>query len=372
MLIIGAAGRNAGKTEFACGLIRRYARTETVVGVKITTIKEKDGKCPRGGEGCGVCSSLTGNYRITEERDGPANKDTVRMLRAGAKTVFWLQVLQEHLEEGMRDLLNRIPEKACIVCESNSARSVVDPGLFIVIQEAGSTAVKESCRKVIGLADRVVFFHGTGWDFRPQQMVFDSGRWKFSAARKATAIILSGGKSRRMGRDKSLLEIEGFPMIERIAATLRPLFDELLISANDVEKYRFLGLPVVPDEQPDQGPLMGILSGLKRSSNDLNFVIACDVPDPDPEMIASMIDQADGVDAVMPKPGEERYEPLIAVYRKSVIPHAEKILADGQRKITALFDLVKVRFIDRSDSRWNRNLNTADDYRNYLNEGGNP
>lgn len=373
MIILGAAGRNVGKTEFACELIRRYARTGTVVGIKVTTIKEKDGKCPRGGEGCGVCSSLAGNYMITEEREGPPAKDTIRMLRAGAEKVFWLRVLQDHLEEGMRDLLSRIPANACLVCESNSSRAVVKPGLFLVIREAGSTTIKDSCRKVIEHADQLVSFHGTGWDFSPDQVVFEQGQWRLSGHRRAaTAIILSGGKSLRMGQDKSLLEIDGLPMIGRTVARLRPYFDELLISANDVEKYGFLGLPVVPDDQPGQGPLMGILSGLKRSSHDLNFVIACDVPEPDIGLILNMLDQADGVEIVMPKLGEDRYEPLIAVYRKSIIPHAEKILAGGQRKITALFDFAAVRFIDCSGSRWNRNLNTPDEYRNYLNEGTQP
>lgn len=369
MIIIGAAGRNVGKTEFACELIRHYAPVETVVGIKVTTIKEKDGKCPRGGEGCGVCSSLIGNYMITEEHEGPSAKDTIRMLNAGAEKVFWLRVLQEHLEGGMTELLSRIPKNACIVCESNSARAVVRPGLFIVIQETGSTTVKESCRTVIDCADRLIAFHGTGWDFPPNRISFEAGCWEFSNTRKATAIILSGGKSRRMGRDKSLLEIDGLPMIGRIVAALRPHFDEILISANEVEKYHFLGLPVIPDEQPDQGPLRGILSCLKRSSNDLNFVIACDVPEPDPELIAVLIDQANGFDVVMPQLDDGRYEPLIAVYRKSVIPHAEKILADGGRKIIALFDHVTVRFIQRSDSRWNRNLNTVEEYQRYKNEG---
>ncbi len=369
MITIGAPGRNVGKTEFACELIQRYAQSETVIGVKITTIKEKDGKCPRGGDGCGVCSSLTGNYMITEERDGPSAKDTVRMLNAGAEKVFWLRVLQEHLEEGMQDLLKQIPENACIICESNSSRSVAKPGLFIVIKEHGSDTIKQSCRNVIEFADHLITFDGQGWDFMPDQITYEAGRWKIPGKRQATAIILAGGKSRRMGQDKSLLKIVGQSMIERIVEKLRPHFDELIISANEVEKYRFLDLPVIADKTPDQGPLMGILSCLEKSSNDLNFVIACDVPEPDTDLILTLLDQAEGYDIVMPQLGTDRYEPLIAAYRKSVIPHAVRILANGQRRIIKLFDSTKVRFVEKTDCQWNRNLNTSDDYQKYVNEG---
>lgn len=369
MITIGAADRNVGKTEFACELISRYAQTETVFGVKITTIKEKNGQCPRGGDGCGVCSSLIGNYRITEERDGPSVKDTVRMLNAGAKKVFWLRVLHEHLEEGMRDLLTRIPENTCIVCESNSSRSIAKPGVFLVIKERGSDTIKQSCRNVIEFADQQITFNGQGWDVAPAQMNYTAGQWSIPRRRQATAIILAGGKSRRMGQDKSMLPIDGQSMIARIVEKLRPYFDELIISANEVEKYQFLGLPVIPDKVPGQGPLMGILSGVEQSLNDLNFVIACDVPEPDTDLILALLDQSEGFDIVMPQLGTDRYEPLIAVYRKSIIPHAEQILAKGQRRIIKLFDSCKVRFVDCSASHWNRNLNTTNDYQNYIHEG---
>jgi len=67
MLMIGSAGSNVGKTELACTLLRKFSKTSDIIGIKVTTIKDKDGQCPRGGEGCGVCSSLEGVYCITEE-----------------------------------------------------------------------------------------------------------------------------------------------------------------------------------------------------------------------------------------------------------------------------------------------------------------
>ncbi len=178
-ITIGAAGRNVGKTEFACELIADYAKKENVIGVKITTINEKNGKCPRGGDGCGVCSSLKGNYCITEEIDGPKEKDTVRMLAAGAGKVYWLRVLKEHLKEGIEDLLKLIPDTACVVCESNSSRQLLKPGIFIVIKEKNVDKIKLSCKNVIHYADKIIKFENNDWDIQPEKFHFENITWSF-------------------------------------------------------------------------------------------------------------------------------------------------------------------------------------------------
>ncbi len=360
MLVLGSAGRNVGKTEFACRLIARYAAIQTVVGVKITTVKERDGKCPRGGEGCGVCTSLQGNYAITEEVDGPADKDTTRMLEAGAHKVYWLRVLQEHLAEGVASLLELLPENAVIVCESNSLRQVLIPGLFLVVREKGSDAIKASCKDVIQFADRVFEFDGTDWDFDPQQCVFSNGRWQ--AAPRVGAAILAGGKSRRMGQDKSMMRFNGVPMIQHIARQLLPWFSEIVIGANDAETYAFLGLPVVHDEEPGRGPLMGILSCVAQSPCELVFVTGCDIPHMQLEFVQQLIAQAEGHDIVMPAWPDGRKEPLFALYRKSIVQPARAIIAAGGRRIVDLLEHVDVHFAEMPDTDWYRNLNTRADF----------
>lgn len=178
MLIIGASGRNVGKTEFACELIKQEAIKKPVIGLKVTAIKEKDGKCPRGGKGCGVCTSLEGKYLLTEENSGPEDKDTARMLRAGAEKVYWLRVLREHLQEGIEEFFKLVNEDACIVCESNSLRRVVEPGQFIIIKEKSCEEIKHSCKKVIAFADKIINFDGSGWDFPPEKISFTEGKWQ--------------------------------------------------------------------------------------------------------------------------------------------------------------------------------------------------
>jgi molybdopterin-guanine dinucleotide biosynthesis protein A len=359
MLLIGAAGRNVGKTKFACMLIGRLAAIAPVVGVKITPIAELGGVCPREGKGCGVCTSLQEKYSIFEETDTEPSKDTSRMLKAGAQRVLWLRVLREHIREGMEALLERIPRGQAIVCESNTARVVVEPGIFLLIRKAGSTDEKPSVREVAHFADHVITFDGQGWDQSPTDFCFHHGSWVRSF--DASAAILAGGQSRRMGHDKSLMIWEGKPFIAHIAEQIKPLFREVLVSSNDSERYRFLGLPVIADLLPGQGPLMGILSCLKAASHDCVFVTACDIPVIDASFLNEMFRLARDVDIVMPVSTGGRFEPLFAIYRKSVIPKAEKVLAQGGRKIIGILDGLRVNRPEMP-SGWYHNLNTPEDY----------
>ncbi|MEI6563518.1 MAG: molybdenum cofactor guanylyltransferase [bacterium] len=360
MLMIGATGRNVGKTEFACELIQLHSATRPVFGVKVTTVQTRDEPCPHGGQGCGACGSLTENFCLTEARLEDGDKDTTRMLRAGARRVFWLRVLHDHLEEGMRRLLETIPDKALVVCESNSARTVLTPGVFLVIQEADVSAIKPSCQAVLALANQLVRSSGSGWDFQPGRIALSGDRWVIRP--NATAIILAGGKSLRMGRDKSMLAVDGQPMIGHIAGQLS-YFQERLISSNDPEKYAFLKLPVVSDREPGYGPLMGILSSVDRAAHDLCFVTGCDIPALDPGFVMQLLAQAEDHDIVMPQHADGRVEPLLAVYRKSIIPVAEAELRGGNRRIVSLFDKLRVRFVAADQENWYHNLNTMEDYR---------
>ncbi len=363
ILTIGSAGRNTGKTEFACELIRKYHKKETVIGVKITTIDEEISGCPRGGDGCGVCSSFQGKYSISEELDGPAGKDTVRMLEAGADKVYWLRVRKNYLREGVSALMQRFDESDCVICESNSSRLVLEPGFFMVMREEGSRVIKKTCRDVIKYADKVVIFHGSGWNLSPADVNFRDGRWSYQEP--ATAVVLAGGESRRMGKDKCLLSIAGKPMIEHILDQLRHNFKHLIISADETAKFDFLNIPVVADKKKGIGPIMGILSSLEKAHTDLIFVTSCDVPDINLPIVRRMLLSAENHDAVIPLTGDDLYEPLFAVYRKSVIDHCHELIEAGEKKISKLFDRIDIKFLQLDQPDWYMNLNTPQDYDEY-------
>jgi molybdopterin-guanine dinucleotide biosynthesis protein A/nucleoside-triphosphatase THEP1 len=386
MLMIGSAGSNVGKTGLACTLLKKFCKTSDIIGIKVTTIKDKDGQCPRGGEGCGVCSSLEGVYCITEETDSSSGKDTARLLSAGANRVFWLRVLKEHLQEGTTALLNIIGPDAVSICESNSLRQVVEPGLFLMVRNRNLKAWKSSAQQVKKYADRIVVSDGSRFDFDLDRIKRRDGKWIIqtqatlrgqSPGASATAIIMAGGDSSRMGTDKSMLPIKGQSMIEAICEQLRGSFDQILISADKVDKFAFLGFEVVPDKVPEQGPLMGIASALEASANELNFVIACDIPKINLACVNRMLTEAlkSQADIVVPttrkrevsktEKRDTRYEPLFAIYRKSALEAINKTLSSGKRKITDVFTLCTVKHIELDDTDWLVNLNTMADYEEF-------
>ena len=362
MLMIGSAGANVGKTELACALIRKFGKSTPITGIKVTTIKAKDGQCPRGGEGCGVCSSLDGDFYITEETSKSSGKDTARLLAAGARKVFWLRVMKTHLKEGITSLLAVVGQGEVLVCESNSLREVVEPGLFLILRGGDSEAWKSSARNVKRYADRIVVGDGRAFDFDIKRIKLADGKW--TIPEKATAIIMAGGGSQRMGTDKSMLPIKDKSMIETICEQLRGTFGEILISANNVEKYAFLGLPIIKDKMRGQGPLMGIASALAASENEVNFVTACDIPHIEMSFVRRMLVEAEGYDIVIPADKDGKYEPLFAVYNKSALKPINEVLSDGGRKISDVFARCRVKYIELE--RDIANLNTRAEYEEFL------
>ncbi len=358
VLLIGGAGRKAGKTAFACRVIRGLAARRPVIGVKITPFHEGEFPAKNSSEAADPGGRREAPLLIEEKTASPST-DTGRMLEAGAQKAFWLRAREEKLEEGIRALFSGIPEGACVVAEGSSARKFFRPGIFLLLREAGKAEAKPSFAALLPLADRVALFDGTGWDFPPEKCLFIDGRWL--ARPEASAIILAGGDSRRMGRDKALLPFEGRPLIARVVERLAEMFEDIVIGANRVDEFTFLGREVVPDREPGRGPLMGIASALPRAKHDLAFVTACDIPSIDLHFVRDLIDQAQGYDMVLPYTGDRKYEPLFAVYRKSVVEPALEILSGGGKPILALLDRVAVRLVEARDAGRFGNINTPAD-----------
>ena len=132
-----------------------------------------------------------------------------------------------------------------------------------------------------------------------------------------TAVILAGGKSSRMKSNKALLPFSGELFIERIHRQLTALFSEVILVTNTPEFYRFLPCRMVPDEFPGLGSLAGIHAGLKHSKTEHIFVVACDMPYLNSELMRQMISKAQESDVVIPE-SDGGYEPLHAVYSKKL------------------------------------------------------
>ncbi|MFT8316443.1 MAG: hypothetical protein ABF633_19645 [Clostridium sp.] len=156
MLLIGSSGRNSGKTTLAASLIRNWKDRFPIIALKITTIEEKNGKCPRGGKGCGVCTNIKENFQLIEEKISESNKDTSLLLAAGAERVYWLKVLKAHIKEGIEYFLAEISKNNLIICESNSLRNIVKPGVFIMLKNTQNSNIKKSASEVVDKADFIV------------------------------------------------------------------------------------------------------------------------------------------------------------------------------------------------------------------------
>ena len=181
-------------------------------------------------------------------------------------------------------------------------------------------------------------------------------------------IVLAGGKSRRMRADKANLPIPGGTFIGRALLQVEGMFDEVLISVSRGQAVDAPGCRIVEDAAPGQGPLAGILAGLKAAKNDVCAVLACDIPDIDVDFLKGLIAKAHDFDIAVPVSSGGFFEPLFAVYRRSVIPAIEALVQEGDFSILTLFDRCRTRKVKLNDSGWLRNLNTPGDYKKYLQE----
>ena len=132
-----------------------------------------------------------------------------------------------------------------------------------------------------------------------------------------TGIILAGGKSKRMGTEKGLINFRGKTMIQYAIEVLEPICDQIIISANS-NSYDALPYPKFSDIFPNSGPMGGIYTGLLNSRNDLNLVLSCDMPFIKADLLNDLVLNADGNDIVVPWHRSKHFEPMCALYRKSV------------------------------------------------------
>jgi len=184
----------------------------------------------------------------------------------------------------------------------------------------------------------------------------------------ATAIVLAGGKSSRMGRSKALLPFDGEPLIVHVVATLQRLFAEVVVVAAPEQDLPSMPVRVVSDEVAYQGPVGGIHYGLTAAGSEAAFVTSCDSVFLNLDLIAHLVDQLPGHDVVVPH-WQDRFQPLHAVYRKSVSPLLAEQLAQGQLRPVHLFDKVRLRRVDEDEIRRFDpegssfyNMNTPEDY----------
>lgn len=178
-----------------------------------------------------------------------------------------------------------------------------------------------------------------------------------SAASKQTvgALILAGGKARRMGgRNKALLLLEDRTFLSRIEEALST-FDEKLISVRDTAGIDGSAFSPVFDQIPDRGPLEGLRCGLRACRSHGLIVVPCDVPFFTAEIAAALVAAGEGYDAVICKDRSGRLHPLCGLYTKRCLPVIEEMAAQGNFRIMGIFDRVNSTVLDMNS------VNLSDD-----------
>lgn len=184
---------------------------------------------------------------------------------------------------------------------------------------------------------------------------------------------MAGGRSRRMGKNKALIEIDGRTIIERAAGVLSPIFDDFFLVANEIDLYEHLDYPIITDLIKGAGSLGGIYTALVHSSYNGCFVAACDMPLIDAASVKAVVEAAEETgtlyDAVVPFI-DERLHAMHAVYFKSCIRTIEEMIEGGDLRTTDLFERIRTLrldldyFIDRGVEGIRssvENINTAED-----------
>jgi molybdopterin-guanine dinucleotide biosynthesis protein A len=186
-----------------------------------------------------------------------------------------------------------------------------------------------------------------------------------------TSIILAGGGSSRLGRDKASEPVNGRPLLQWVAERLEQVAAEIVVVRAagqllpSIETRR--PLKVAEDILQGRGPLAGIHSGLQSASDDLSIAVGCDMPLLCVPLLQHLCQLAKGYDVVMPTRGGQP-QPLHAVYRRSCVEAIGEELRAGRLKVISFLGAVRVRYV--GEEEWARydgeglsffNVNTEDD-----------
>jgi len=187
-----------------------------------------------------------------------------------------------------------------------------------------------------------------------------------------TAIVLAGGRSRRLGFDKALLRLGHETLLEATVRKVAILSDEVIVAGGGLFPYRLPNVRLVADIYRGCGPLAGIHAGLVAASHFHSLVVACDMPFLNLALLRYMVERAPGYDVVIPRL-DDKLEPLHAVYSKHCLGPIERLLERRDFKIIRFFPEVQVCYLEKDEiERFDPkhlsffNINTVEDLKQAL------
>ena len=185
--------------------------------------------------------------------------------------------------------------------------------------------------------------------------------------KEVSGIVLSGGKSSRMGSDKGLKMFKGKPLVDYAIEALEPYCGNILLSTNNPENYAKYRLPIVVDEIKSIGPMGGIYSCLKKSSRKINIFLSCDMPFVDSKLIKFLLENIEAdIDALVPVHDGNKVEPLCAYYNLGLLSSLEMFVETKNYKLMDFLDSINAKKLRMEDwSAYNHmyfnNFNTPED-----------
>lgn len=183
------------------------------------------------------------------------------------------------------------------------------------------------------------------------------------------ALILAGGRSKRMGCCKATLPIGETTILQHTIQELA-LFPELLLSANEPDMYIEFQGAVVKDRYINCGPLAGIHAGLCTTEKKYLFCVPCDMPCFTSRLIKPMVEAfQEGIDALICVDDSGNIQPLCGIYSKSALPFIEQALMVGNLRMKNILKIIQSRYFlttDYADHVTFLNLNTPEEYKQYI------
>jgi molybdopterin-guanine dinucleotide biosynthesis protein A len=183
-----------------------------------------------------------------------------------------------------------------------------------------------------------------------------------------TGVILSGGKSSRMGKNKSLLTLGNKKVIEHIHDEMRSCSDDIVVVANEPSAYAFLASNIVSDRFPGKGPLAGLETAFFHKEADAYIISACDTPLIKREVYKYLLSRLHNYEAVIPVFNDQTH-PLSGIYRRSVLQAVKQQLNKDELKVKSFFKNIRVNYVDNFEAISNDilhqhffNMNTPSDY----------
>jgi len=163
-----------------------------------------------------------------------------------------------------------------------------------------------------------------------------------------SGLLLAGGASRRMGRDKAQILFDSEPLVIRAVRTLARVCTDVVVASGDGHRLDHLGVTQVADALPGAGPLAGIAAGLESARHDLVAVIAVDMPAASPAVLAFLAGLWQGEAAVVPVVAG-RWEPLHAVWARSAAPGIAACLQAGERRVMDALATLGARLVGEAE-----------------------